>query len=202
MTTEVSGRYFSFRWESDGDIRLSLGNLTDAGWYWDGDGSDLAGFLWRLAHSQTGEEFIKQMNSEGLEYSDLKPMVLPMVDTDLYMYSGDNAMWRFGGDEIDFIYLLEDFQQQHGLSDSDMEKVADESFMHYAWDFDEFAETDEANEILTMVRKAFTDSDTFSELFDELNGEDIMLTVIQNTNFYRERKYQDALLDAKNELKL
>lgn len=89
----------NYTWENNnGVMKLSLGNMTDAGWYWNGNQDDLNSFLIRLKNSKVRENFLEDTKKEEISYNQVKPYLLKSVDKDdgLYEISGDNRVWHFG----------------------------------------------------------------------------------------------------------
>ena len=89
----------NYSWENkNGVMKLSLGNMSDSGWYWDGNQNDLNSFLIRLKNSKVRGEFLEDTKKNNINYNQVKPYLLKSVDKDdgLYELSGDNVLWRFG----------------------------------------------------------------------------------------------------------
>ena len=107
-TWKVDENYWGLE-ATDGEItKVRLGNWSDAGWYWDGDGEDLLIFLFRLAKSRGEllEEFAESFpNPEfrraiertfnRLLQEDSTGINSPLTSL-AYAVTGDNAGWHFG----------------------------------------------------------------------------------------------------------
>jgi hypothetical protein len=116
----VGGNQWTFKIDEHGKIFLTNGNMTTAGWYWLGNETDLLLFLSRLASSKERNNFIIQMEKEGITFEQLKPLILKSLktgDDQLWAISGDNGRWRFGNYEPDTYNLFDD------IPDADREKV-------------------------------------------------------------------------------
>jgi hypothetical protein len=197
---DVSMHNWSLKIE-EGEVSMSLGNWSDAGWHWEDKGwENIPGFLWRIARSKVTDEFIEVMRSEGLDYHDIKPDVLPHVAQELYIVSGDNVEWAFGGVDIDTEMIEEDFREREGVSFDQMEKIIDRSGNFYDVTFEKFEKSGFADNITRMAQKVFEDSETFKELMDAINSEDMTLTIIENVINFKETEYIEALGAAKESL--
>lgn len=184
---DISGKYYSMRWKSDGkqDLSLSLGNLSDAGWYWNGSKENLIGFIQRLSSSKTREEFLKDINNSGVEYDDLKPLLIKSAEKadGLYEITGDNARWKFGEEfdsESTKQYIEDDFTEQLEragirIGKDNKEKILQEA-TDYAFDkadykgmtFDDYATKKTKKEYSEQIKKIINKSKNFNELMDEL----------------------------------
>jgi len=181
---EFSGHNFSFR-KGDGKYKVSLGNFSDAGWYWSGDEKDLAGYFIRLASSRgVDKEFIEGAKKEGLTYADVKKDVVEdaEVGDGVYEMSGDNVRWKFGegtfNDEID----LDDQAKEEGIN---VDELKEKYFDYYtATNYDDFAKSEQSDAVQKKIVKAFKDADTFEEVFKNIKGveENIIYDVMDYDN--------------------
>lgn len=95
----TQGQHHSFEVDEDCGIKLTLGNLSDAGWFWDGDESSILGFFVRMGSMRVKDEkdrAFKEMDK--LNYHSLKSVFFDALKEKdgLYELSGDNALWHFG----------------------------------------------------------------------------------------------------------
>ena len=145
-------------------MKVSLGNMSDAGWYWNGDEKDLIGFSYRLHHSKVSDEFYKTMGEENVTFEKLKPLYLKSAETKdgLYQISGDNVFWHFGeGDDADEIYL-----EDENLNEEQKNKFYD---VYSPIKYEEF-EKSYGNEYKQDVKKAINSSSSFKEFNEKLEG--------------------------------
>lgn len=200
---DVSRHNWSLRIEDD-EVSMSLGNWTDAGWQWDDEGwENMPGFLWRIARSKVAGEFLLDMIDQALSYDEIKAQVLPHVAQELYIVSGDNNEWKFGGTESDLEGLEENFQEQNGLTDEQMERVKEEAFNNWDTTFDAFEKTSYADAITQIVLKIFEDADTFQDLFDAINSDDTQVTILEIIySDFKEGRYWAAMEQAKKKLRI
>lgn len=114
----IQKRYWSFEVE-DNKLRLSLGNFTDAGWYWSGDEKDIVGYTYRLHNSDVEEDFYRDMARNKVSFNQLKPLYLKSAKENdgLYEVSGDNRRWHFGETGVSDSYILE----EEGLTEKQKE---------------------------------------------------------------------------------
>lgn len=128
-------------------MKLSLGNLTTAGWYWSGDEKDLLGFLIRCKNSELQKEFLEEAR-KYFTFSEIKPFLLKSLGakSGLYEISGDNSLWHFGS--------IDDYFDNFGKDDTEewlkteypklTDKQIDEFFENmvsqdsFSIDYDEF----------------------------------------------------------------
>lgn len=167
---DFGGKYFGFEL-SGGHYKLSLGNLSDAGWYWSGDKTQLAGFLWRIAHSKTKEEFLSGAKETGLTYKKIKADVLTALkkhDDAMYEATGDNVRWRFGEDYVDWESELDEASTRTGIP---KEKIDDANpYSRFkGTNFDAFEKSDTHSDIQKRLIKIFSVVDSFTDLFEELS---------------------------------
>lgn len=116
----ISRHDWSFETKKDNSISLTLGNLSDAGWFWSGDQKDIIGFTYRLHQSKVENEFYAEMNNNRLSFNQLKPLYYESAEkgNSLYEVSGDNVRWKFGeGNDVDYLTL-----EEEGLTDRQKEK--------------------------------------------------------------------------------
>ena len=125
----INDHNFSITKDESGEYELELGNWSDAGWHWDGDTSDLVGWLIRMANSSLQSEEIAE------HWDEIKQDALNQIDSGdwFYMLSGDNRRWHFGYDDGDYVYtqVKEDLnysgiEEYEDLTDEQKEKIMDD----------------------------------------------------------------------------
>jgi len=165
---------WSFQVDEKGKIKVSLGNLTDAGWYWDGDENDLIGYLNRLRTSDVKKEFLSEMRKAGVPFSKLKEHLLKSAKKadGLYELSGDNRRWHFGeSSEMEYDELNE--RVQDGIIPEDKkDEVLDKFWDVYkseTYDFDKWSKG-EKKDYIKNVTEAIKKSKTYEDFFEELEG--------------------------------
>ncbi len=170
---DIGHHYYSFKADGD-EMKLSLGNFTDAGWYWDGDEMDLAGFLIRMQSSKVRDNFIEGMKEAGITVEQIREMLIRSIQSNngLYEISGDNRKWRFGDDDE---YLIEEeinyYAEENDLSDKEKEELEEFFWRHSksnSADYDTFEKSDEAREVKKALIDAATHAGDWDDLFDEL----------------------------------
>lgn len=118
----------NYGWERErnGTMRVRLGNMSDAGWYWDGDQNDLNGFIFRLNHSQIKDDFLKDTTKNNITFAEIKAQLLKSSQKmdGFYEMSGDNVVWKFGetDGDVDEAYEME----EAGLTKEQENKVYSE----------------------------------------------------------------------------
>lgn len=173
---DIDEHYWGLQKDGDG-FTLRLGNWSDAGWYWSDDEGAFAGFLIRISGASFDDkEFIDILNSYGIEFNDLKQLILESAESGdgVYMLSGDNAKWHFGQDserEYDIIdYNLKDSEK---LSDKEVEEFKD-----YYWsnmesdstDYDTFKESSYYDDLKDEIVSSVERSDSWEEVLDEMSS--------------------------------
>lgn len=103
------------------ELKFSLGNFTDTGWFWSGSFEEKTFLLWlaRLATANIHED--EKMNV--LDFDHLQDYYrIAVNDPDqlnhlAYYLSGDNGNWHFGEGEVRFItdQLVERYCNDHNL---------------------------------------------------------------------------------------
>ena len=189
-TIDFSGHYYSFKKEN-GSYKLSLGNWTDAGWHWDGDGTELGGYLYRLALSTTKQDFLTDAKKEGLKYSNIKADVIKAIEKGdgIYEASGDNRVWHFGEDLNDSQYYIDEFAEETGYSVDEIDP-----WQYYdGGNYDKFEKSPQYNEVKQELLEKFKDANTFEELFNNLNEEDFGITMTEATMDFQNQNFRVAL---------
>jgi hypothetical protein len=110
--------YWGLEAEGGEITHVRLGNWSDAGWHWSGDGDDLLIFLFRILRSEAGEDFFEKLKrpevAKAIERTFQKNVAAKTGFNDLaYSFSGDNAGWHFGeNDQYVTKRFSEDLQYQ------------------------------------------------------------------------------------------
>lgn len=158
----INKHNYSWTIDDKGKSKFTLGNMTDAGWFWDGGEEDAVGFAVRLQNSHVKDEFLK--DTEDFDFKSLKPMFLKSAKkgNGLYELSGDNRVWNFG----------ETSESEYDMFDE--EKFTEEEkskFYNYykGDDFDEF-EKKYGKNYKTDMENAIKSANNFNEYFDNIEG--------------------------------
>ena len=159
----------------DGEIRLRLGNWTDAGWYWSGEEDQFAGYLIRLAGSRIDrDEIISILERNGVDFEDFKEIILESARSGdgIYMITGDNAKWHFGQDgEREYDIIRYDLKEYHELSDKDIEEFEDYYWTHMesnSTDFDSFEESEYYDDLKGEIVSAVENADSWWDVLSNL----------------------------------
>jgi len=159
---DINTKYFTFTY-SNGKYHISLGNFSDAGWYWSGDKKDLMDFLIRLAKSQVAEEFIEQMKKHKITLSDIKKDVALSIrkyNSGIYPITGDNVLWHFG--ETDFYIYSEEIEKEYG----------EDFWDYFTYSYERFIKKGYGKQVKEILMKILRKSKTFTELFYNITSED------------------------------
>ena len=175
----VARHNWSFEVADNNKLRLTLGNMSDAGWYWNGDETQLVGYTYRLHQSEIENEFYSEMNKNQISFNQLKPLYLQSAkNTDgLYEISGDNRRWHFGETGVDDYYILED----EGLTEKQKEQFYEE---YSPMSYEQFEEK-HGKEYREDVKQAIKSSGSFREFnikMDELKEKYSDLANEEDTN--------------------
>ena len=160
----------SMEYLGGGKYKLTLGNLSDAGWFWDGDQRDLGGFTVRMSDSKVKDEFLQDLRDSDVQLNDMKEAITKSIQkkNGLYEISGGNGVWKFGEDFSEqFSEELKEIALSYELSDEDADK-----FEEYFWsnsngswaDFSKFRK-EYGKEYADKMSKAVKESESFDELF-------------------------------------
>ena len=201
---DIQEHNWGMKYLGNGHWELSLGNLSDAGWYWSGDENDMLGFLLRIGNSRVSEEFLEEMKRYGISFDDLKGILLKDLkhNDGLYELSGDNQVWKFGylddllDNEMDS--NLDSFEEFEELSDEQKEELKEKAFEHVDINFDDF-EKEYGNDYENLIKKAIENTRSFDEFFHDITlYSDTMNEKLEE--YVSEQTYK-ALDKALNELK-
>jgi len=166
---------------------FSLGNLTDAGWFWSLSGQDAKDnantFLLRLANSQ-GEDvkFIKEAEENGISFEIFKKQIRENLakpftedggEDGIYVLSGGNSTWEFGEESTSVWDNIEDsfFDGSVDYTEEEQKLVLEEAYMiDTGYDFKEYLETYgeyDKRELLDKINSA----NSFEEYFDQFDDD-------------------------------
>jgi hypothetical protein len=161
----ISKHNYSFEVKDNNSLSLTLGNVSDAGWFWDGNEKDIVGFTYRLHQSKVEDEFYSDMKKNEVSFNQLKPLYYESADTKdgLYEITGDNRRWQFGENGVDDYYML----QEQELTESQKEQF----YSEYSPTNYETFEEKYGEDYKKDVKKAIKTSGSFREFnikMDEL----------------------------------
>ena len=193
----MNGENFSLEENGKGKYNLTLGNMSNAGWYWNGKEDEALGFLIRLAHSDTKEEFLQKAEKEGVSWDDFKPLLLKAAKKKdgLYELSGDNQMWHFGETYADSLYEAQHEHQreleENGWTKEDAEKESEAKLDHTKIEYDDF-EKEYGSEYTEAMEKLIKESKSFKDFIDELNSESFSYDWAEHSLLYPESVFYNA----------
>ncbi len=170
----------------DGKIEwISLGNMTDAGWYWSLSGQDARNnantYLLRLAQSDgEGVKFVEDAEENGVSFDVFKkqikenlakPLTEEGGEDGIYILSGGNSTWE-GGEEAQTVWEgIEDsyFDGSVDYTEKEQELVMEEAYMiDSGYDFKEYLETYGEYDKRDLLEK-LDNSNSFEEYFDQFD---------------------------------
>jgi hypothetical protein len=153
----------NFSWEEEnGKVKVSLGNMSDAGWYWNGTDKEFIGFLHRLENSEVKDEFLEE--AKGINFDKkVKPYLYKSAKTKdgLYEMSGDNVRWHFGQDLMDSY----DLKEEEGLT----EEQEKEFWVQFNGLTYEKFQRKYGKQYQQDIDKAISESHSFKEFMDKTN---------------------------------
>ena len=203
---KIGGRYWGIKFDPNGKVNhvfeLDLGNLSDAGWYWDGGESDLILFLSRInQNKEVRKEFLEQINEIGLKPKDIEDYLHDAIveEDSLYALSGDNAIWKHSDDpRIDVYYEITETSVKYDLTDEQKEKLEEKFFdtlggINYS-DFNK----EYGDDLRKELKNKILESDSFEDLLIELK--DIQETARENTDELIRNQEYEAYSKAENEV--
>jgi len=163
--------------------KLTLGNLSTAGWYWNSDNvNDLLGFFIRSVDSDFEYDFLREI-SEKADFAVFKKDLLKSASKGggLYEISGDNGVWKFASNLDDYI----DDEINEIVESRNLKlKIPLKTFIEKVYDFldinyDDF-EKKYKKRYIKEVSDLITESNSFDDLYSKLN-------------FYENSKIKDYL---------
>jgi hypothetical protein len=123
---DFSARGHNYSWEIDekGKSSFTLGNMTDAGWFWSGKEDEIVGFLVRLQSSTEKQNFLNDVKK--LNFVQIKSLLYTSskAKDGLYELSGDNRRWHFGETEDES--YIEDEMDENDFTEEQKDKVWNE----------------------------------------------------------------------------
>jgi hypothetical protein len=195
-----SNGYWSMLRNEDGTWDLSLDNKIS--WRWDGDGDDLFGFLIRVGKGGTKQDFIDKAKG-NLEFSEIKSDVIKKLDHPDAMYeiSGDNNLWNGSeaGEMIDIDAEIEYVKDDYGLTDEQAEELSSDVWGNFDYSFEGFMEY-RGKGLLDDVKKIVNNSNSFEELFDELDSEEFWYDKQEPVREYIDNQFAGAMNQTIKEL--
>lgn len=203
-TVSISEENWQLDIKEDGKIELGLGNWTDAGWRWTGNGEEMTGYLIRLANSSIDNvESILEEN--GITFNDLKSVAIKNqkskeIDDGMYELTGDNARWHFGEGEVDSSYLFDDYFEltEKNYSNKEKEKINNETWSLYNTpSYEDFLEEYGIN-----YREKLIDALNESNNLEDFREETQSIKENADEDFYGElnSRFTNAIADAEKKL--
>jgi len=204
---DIRNTYWGFH-TNDGEItELQLGNLSNAGFYWNGNKDSLNHFIVMMAGFQDTKQFVDDMKEEGITLDMLRPQMLKNIsgklvedetDDGLYAMSGGDTVWRFGElPEIDLRGNIDGwdyFGDGKVFTEKEMDLIEDEFWMHYeGFDYKDFLE-EFGDEYRNKLRKMIVESEDLGELLDEIRNDDTILERFEMYDQLQMPKINDALI--------
>ncbi len=195
---EVDITNHNYTFETDGKLyKLSLGNWTDAGWYWHGEEDQLLGFMLRLG-DDLQSDFIQKTEGK-LTFEDMKPTLLINIDEGegLYQISGDNTKWKFGQDGEMMMDTenqeFEDIVLEYDLSDEQEEKLRDEYYMQHEESFESFKASSAGKNLQEKLKDVVKNSNSFDDFFLEIHDESFTYDAMEATMEYGSEEVYGAI---------
>ncbi len=151
----IHNKYYDIALYADGSLKYSLGNFSDAGWFWDGSSGDNQSLLllFRIGNSSTRKDFIKDLAANPKIKQALDALVAKEAKEDealgllAYAATGDNSFWNFGGfgeyvsnrveEEAYQIVHNKEFRGKVVVTELDSDKIRD----HLSENFEPYEET-------------------------------------------------------------
>jgi len=193
--TITSGHNHSWEVTEDGKNKLTLGNWTDAGWFWDGDDSDMIGFLERISKSQITNEFLTDIRGK-VDFNDLKPILHKALEKNngLYEISGDNRVWHFGETfEIDSQSESENLKESHPeLTKEQADQIVEDAFDYYRTDYDDF-EKEHKEDYKEQMKKIIDESHSFDDFNSKISSEEFTQEWAENLFEFTDGQFHEAL---------
>jgi hypothetical protein len=197
MTSEVnfSGHSFSLERDSKGKYKFTLGNLSDAGWFWDGKPDEALGFLVRVGRSNFTPQFVKDAEENKFTLGEMKPVLEKALKKNdgLYEISGDNRVWKFGeglDDAIDRESEVEHYVEE-GLTQEEAEEEVDEKLSNMKTSYEDF-EKQYGKDYKKEMAELLGTAQSFDDFFKEIDTEDFRYNWIERGQEYASNAYYKA----------
>lgn len=201
---DISEQNWGFEAENGMITKLRLGNSTDAGWNWDGDASDIFGFLIRVDSSDIKSEFLQKMREEGINYTKLKPVLLENLTGDwLYEISGDNSRWHFHQDDDGELIdqEIQYYLDENKITDDDIEAINEELWNHNTrYEFEDFLKDNE-DWLREQMEKIIKENDTFEQFFNAIEESGIIDNIEESFYEGQRNKAGEVVSEAISKLK-
>jgi hypothetical protein len=196
----INSNYWSLERDEKDKMKLTLGNFSDAGWFWDGDKSQLAGFMIRLHDSKAREDFLAKMEQNKIKLSDFKEDILKSAEKGdgIYMLTGDNRKWHFGEDNEE----LSEAEAEVALDkDIPQEKLSDNmEYSDYKGDdYDAFKKSPYYKEVKDNLIEAIKKSESWGDLFTHIS--EIKLEALTDSSTFSMEKAYDLANAAADKIK-
>jgi len=166
----LNSQYWSLERTPADKIKVTLGNFSDAGWFWDGDKSQMAGFVIRLHDSKARDDFLLKMEKNHIKLSDFKEDILKSAEKGdgIYELTGDNAKWHFGEDSEELFEAEQQVAEDEGVDVDELSKATDESD-YKGTDFDAFKKSSYYKDVKENLIKSVKESSSWENLFSRID---------------------------------
>lgn len=194
-------------------VGLDLGNLTNAGFFWNGDADSINHFIVMMAGFHKPREFIEDMAKAGVTLEMLKPQMLKNIsgkliddetDDGLYALTGGDRVWRFGDlPEVDLDSELDgwDYFGDGKLFTKEEQTLIEDRFYNHFTDigYEDFLK-EKGEEFRNEFRKTIRDSNDLEDFIDELQSDDRDFANFEMYDEVRRPKIDSALHESIKEL--
>jgi len=189
---QINHKYFSFETKEKKELSFSLGNFTDAGYFWGNsrnNSDDLWYFFGTLVSNQNLFDYffrkVEKNRDKEVVFKLVKDMLVDSISFEnYYPFLGGNRVWYFGEDLNDLIFetiagYLDINYYEKDLTDSEIDRIGDISYQ-LNLDFDDFAKwmdqkyhnwVEHDKRCLLMCKNWQHLKDFFYDLYDGFNSE-------------------------------
>ena len=202
--TVASGHNYSIGTDKNGHYEFTLGNLSDAGWFWEGKEDEAIGFLVRIGRSNFTDQFVKDIEKE-LPFSKFKPALNKALKKNdgLYQISGDNNLWTHGGiyDVLDTTEEVWERVENDGESEEEAKEQVNEKIGNMKAPYEGF-EKEFAKQYKQEMGGIIAGSASFGDFLSKIDNDDFRLGWLENVDRYAREKFNEAKGVAKRRKKL
>ena len=202
--TVASGHNYSIGTDKNGHYEFTLGNLSDAGWFWEGKEDEAIGFLVRIGRSNFTDQFVKDIEKE-LPFSKFKPALNKALKKNdgLYQISGDNNLWTHGGiyDVLDTTEEVRERVENDGESEEEAKEQVNEKIGNMKAPYEGF-EKEFAKQYKQEMGGIIAGSASFGDFLSKIDNDEFRLGWLENVDRYAREKFNEAKGVAKRRKKL